>query len=78
MSKTDTTLDGLTTEEFESANADLIRTANRSNVETTRSLDVTSGPESASGDANAEFTDSESESGGPAEWMVEITCIDCR
>lgn len=43
MSQTDTPADGMTTEEFESALADLLRTANRSNVETTRSLDVTAG-----------------------------------
>jgi len=33
----------MTTEEFESALADLLRTASRSNVETPRSLDVTAG-----------------------------------
>ncbi len=43
VSQTDTPADGMTTEEFESALADLLRTASRSNVETPRSLDVTSG-----------------------------------
>ncbi|WP_137287813.1 hypothetical protein [Halorussus salinisoli] len=40
MSKTETPTDGLTNEEFESALADLLRTASRNNVETTRSVDV--------------------------------------
>jgi hypothetical protein len=52
----------MTTEEFESALADLLRTANRSNVETTRSLDV---------------ADDESAETG-AEWMVEITRVERR
>ena len=40
MSKTETPTDCLTSEEFESALADLLRTAKRNNVETTRSVDV--------------------------------------
>lgn len=47
MSRTETPTDGLTTEEFESRLATLIRTASRNNVETIRSLDVSGGEDDA-------------------------------
>lgn len=40
MSRTESSTDNLTSEEFETALADLIRTADRDDVETPRSVDV--------------------------------------
>lgn len=45
VSKSDTPTSGLTTEEFEMALADLLRIADRNDVETPRSLDVSGGAE---------------------------------
>ncbi|UPV76837.1 hypothetical protein M0R89_20430 (plasmid) [Halorussus limi] len=43
MSKSDTPATGLTTEEFEAALADLLRTADRNDLDTPGSLDVSGG-----------------------------------